>query len=68
MFEKVLIKAKRWKIVDKDCVLEELFRDCDRSLFSAAQSSNYCLNHLFLVKSNRVHTMSLRPRGHNLMN
>ena len=62
--KKVLMKAKRWQIVDKDYVLEELFRDCDRALFSAAQSSNHCLNHLFLVKPNRVHTMSLRPRGH----
>ena len=63
--KKVLIKAKRWQIVDEDYVLEELFRDCDRTLFSAAQSNNHCLNHLFLVKPNRVHTMSLRPRGHN---
>ena len=62
---KVLIKAKRRQIVDKDYLLEELFQDCDRALFSAAQSSNNCLNNLFLVKPNRVHTMSLRPRGHN---
>ena len=59
----VLIKAKRWQIVDKDYVLQELFRDCERALFSAAQSSNHCLNHLFLVKPNRVHTISLRSRG-----
>ena len=63
--KKILIKAKRWQILDKDYVLEELFRDCDRALFRAAQSSNHCLNHSFLVKPNRVHTMSLRPRGHN---
>ena len=63
--KKVLIKAKRWKIVDKDYVLKELFLDCDRTLFRVAQSSNHCLNHLFLVKPNRVHTMSLRLRGHN---
>ena len=63
--KKVLIKAKHWQIVDKDFVLEELFQDCDRALFSAAESNNHCLNHLFLVKPNRVHTMSLRPRGHN---
>ena len=62
----ILIKAKRWQIVDKDFVLEELFRGCDRALFSAAQSSNHCLNHLFLVKPNRVHAMSLRPRVINL--
>ena len=64
-FKKVLVKVKRWQIVDKDYVLLELFRDCDRALFSPAQSSKHCLNHLFLVKPNRVHTMSLRPRGHN---
>ena len=63
--KKVLIKAKRLQIVDKDYVLEELFQDCDKALFSAAQSSNHYLNHSFLVKPNRVHTMSLRPRGHN---
>ena len=63
--KKVLFKAKHWQIVDKDYVLEELFLDCDRALFSASQSSNHCLNHLFLIKPNRVHTMSLRPRGHN---
>ena len=60
--KKVLINAKRWQIVDKDYVLEELFRDCERALFSAAQRCNHCLDHLFLVKPNRVHTMSLRPR------
>ena len=64
-FKKVIIKAKRWQIVDKDYVLEELFQDCDRALFSAAQSNNHCLNHLLLVKPNRVRTISLRPRGHN---
>ena len=64
-FKKDLIKAKRWQVIDKDYALEEVFRDCDRALFSAAQSSNHCLNHLFLVNPNRVHTMSLRPRGHN---
>ena len=63
--KKVLINTKRWQIVDKVCVLEELFRDCDRALFIAAQSNTHCLNHLFLVKPNRIHTMSLRPRGHN---
>ena len=64
-FLKVLIKAKSWQIVDKDYALEELFQDCDRALFSAAQSNNHSLNHLFLVKPNRVHTMSQRPQGHN---
>ena len=63
---KVLIKAKHWQIVDKKYyVLEELFRDCDKALFSAAQSNNNCLKNLFLVKPNRVHTMSLPPRDHN---
>ena len=32
-----LIKAKRWRIVDKDYQLVDLFQDCDRALFSAAQ-------------------------------
>ena len=62
LLKKVLIKAKRWQMVDKGYVLEELFKDCYRALLSAAQSNNHCLNHLFLVKPNHVHTMSLRPR------
>ena len=65
LLKKVLIKAKRWQMADKGYVLEELFWDCDRALFIAAQSSNHCLNHLFLLKPNRVHTMFLRPRGQN---
>ena len=63
--KKVLIKAKRWQMVDIDYALEELFQHCDRALFSAAQSNNHCLNHLFSVKPYRNHAMSLRPRGHN---
>ena len=61
----VLIKAKRWKIVDKDYQLVDLFQDCDRTLFSAAQSSKHSLNHLFQVKQQHSHKMSLRPWGHN---
>ena len=63
--QRVLIKAKRWRIVDRDYQLVDLFQDCDRALFSAAQSSKHSLNHLFQVKQNHSHQMSLRPRGHN---
>ena len=63
--QRVLIKAKRWRIVDIDYQLVDLFQNCDRLLFSAAQSSKHSLTHLFQVKQNHSHQMSLRPRGHN---
>ena len=63
--QRVLIKATRWRIVDKEYVLEDLFQDSDRAIFSAAQCRNHCLNYLFSAKLNRSHKMSLRPRCHN---
>ena len=63
--QRVLIKSKRWRIVEKDYQLVDLFQDCDRALFSAAQSSKHSLNHLLQVKQHHSHKMSLRSRGHN---
>ena len=51
--------------MDKDYQLVDLFHDCNRALFSAAQSSKHSLNHLFQVKQHHSHQMSLRPRGYN---
>ena len=34
----------RWRIVEKDYVLEDFFQGCDSALFRAAQSTNHCLN------------------------
>ena len=49
--QKMLVKAKRWHIVNKDFRVLDLFDDSDRSLFKAVQSCNYCLHHLFAAKT-----------------
>ena len=62
--QKVLRKAKRWHIVNSDFTAVDLLRDNDLGLFHAVKASNHCLNHLFAPKTEHIHSMVLRPRGH----
>ena len=63
--QKHLIRAKCWRIVDKDYVLEDSFNSCDSVLFRTAQNTNHCLSHLFFMKLQRCHKMYQRFRGRN---
>ena len=60
--QKMLVKAKRWHIVNKDFGVVDLFDDSDRSLFNAVQSCNH---HLFAAKTEHTNSMCLLPKGHN---
>ena len=61
----MLVKAKRWHIVNKDFRAVDLIYDSDRFLLKAHQSCNHCSHHLFAAKTEHTHGMVLRPRGHN---
>ena len=61
--QKILVKAKRWHIVNSDFIVVDLLRDNDLGLFQAIKASNHCLNHLFAPKTEHTHSIVLRPRG-----
>ena len=61
----VLIKAKRWQIVTDKYDVSRLFYKCDMALFKSSLNVNHCLRHLCPDKRHHVHSMTLRPRGHN---
>ena len=45
--------------------IEELFNECDIVLFKSSPNVTRCLNHLYSIKQQLTHGMTLRPRGHN---
>ena len=63
--QKMLMKAKRWQIISQEYDIVDLFKDCDMSLSKAVLNTKHSLNHLFHVKQQNFHCMTLRPRGHN---
>ena len=62
--QKMLMKVKRWQIISKEYNIVDLFKDCDKSLFKAVLNNKHSLNHLFHVKQQNFHCMTLRPHGH----
>ena len=63
--QQLFIKAKRWQIVTDKYYVSLLFDKCDLELFQSSLNVNHCLRHLYPDKRHRVHSMTLRPRGHN---
>ena len=57
--QKMLMKAKRWQIISKEYNIVDLFKDCDKSLFKAVLHTKYSLNHLFHVKQQNFHCMTI---------
>ena len=64
--QQLFIKAKRWQIVTDKYDVSQLFDKCDMALLKLSLNVNLCLRHLYLDKRHHVHSMTLRPRGHNL--
>ena len=63
--QQLFIKAKQWQIVTDKHDVSQLFDKCDMALFKSSLNINHCLRHLYPDKRHHVHSMTLRPRGHN---
>ena len=63
--QQLFIKAKRWQIVTYKYDVSQLFDNCDMALFKSSLNVNHCLRHLYPDKRHHLHSMTLRPRGHN---
>ena len=60
-----LDKAKRWNITASSYNIEEFFDECDIVLFKASLNVTHCLNHLYSIKQQHTHCITLRPWGNN---
>ena len=65
ILQQLFIKAKRWQIVTDKYDVFQLFDKGDMALFKSSLNVNHWLHHLYPDKRHRVHSMTLRPCGHN---
>ena len=63
--QQLFVKARRWQIVSDNYDVSQLFVNCDIALFKSSLNVNHCLRHLYPDNRRHVHSMTLRPRGHN---
>ena len=63
--QQLFIKTKRWQIVTDKYDVSQLFHKCYMALLKSSLNINHCLRHLYPDKRHHVHSMILRPRGHN---
>ena len=63
--QQLFIRAKRWQIVTDKYNVSQLFDKYDMALFKSSLNVNHCLRHLYPDKQHHVHSITLRPRGHN---
>ena len=60
--QKVIINAKRWRIVEKDYVFEDLFHGCNMCFSAQRRAQTIASTNYSPVKSQRCHKMSLQLR------
>ena len=65
ILQQLFVKAKRWQIVSVNYDVSHFFFNCDIALFKSSLNVDHCLCHLYPDKRYHVHSMTLRPRGHN---
>ena len=63
--QQLFIKTKQWQIVTDKYDVAQLFDKGEMALFKSSLNANHCLRHLYPDKRHHLHSMTLRPRGHN---